>query len=59
MHVLRHTAAMTRPNARIASTIALWLGHERERTTHGYPHADLALKQRTIDRITPPNGVTS
>jgi integrase len=38
------------------STIALWLGHEQERTTHVYLHADLALKQRTLDRITPPNG---
>jgi hypothetical protein len=38
------------------STIALWLGHERERTAHVYLHADLALKQRTLDRIKPPNG---
>ena len=32
------------------STIALWLGHEQERTTHIYLHADLELKQRTLDR---------
>ncbi len=38
------------------STIALWLGHEQERTTHVYLHADLALKQRTLDRIAPPTG---
>ncbi len=38
------------------STIALWLGHEQERTTHVYLHADLELKQRTLDRITPPSG---
>jgi integrase/recombinase XerD len=45
MHVLRHTAAMTLLNAGIdTSTIALWLGHEQERTTHIYLHADLALK---------------
>jgi integrase/recombinase XerD len=57
MHVLRHTAAMTLLNAGIdTSTIALWLGHEQERTTHVYLHADLALKQRTLDRITPPRG---
>ena len=57
MHVLRHTAAMTLLNAGIdTSTIALWLGHEQERTTHVYLHADLALKQRTLDRITPPDG---
>ena len=57
MHVLRHTAAMTLLSAGIdTSTIALWLGHEQERTTHVYLHADLALKQRTLDRITPPSG---
>jgi integrase/recombinase XerD len=57
MHVLRHTAAMTLLGAGIdTSTIALWLGHEQERTTHSYLHADLALKQRTLDRITPPSG---
>jgi hypothetical protein len=28
----------------------------QERTTHVYLHADLALKQRTLDRITPPIG---
>jgi integrase/recombinase XerD len=48
---------MTLLNAGIdTSTIALWLGHEQERTTHVYLHADLALKQRTLDRITPPPG---
>jgi integrase/recombinase XerD len=57
MHVLRHTAAMALLNAGVdTSTIALWLGHEQERTTHVYLHADLALKQRTLDRSTPPNG---
>jgi integrase/recombinase XerD len=57
MHVLRHTAAIPLLNAGIdTSTIALWRGHEQERTTHVYLHADLALKQRTVDRITPPNG---
>lgn len=57
MHTLRHTSAMTLLNAGVdTSTIALWLGHEQERTTHIYLHADLALKQRTLDRITPPSG---
>jgi integrase/recombinase XerD len=57
MHVLRHTAAMTLLNAGVdTSTIALWLGHEQERTTHVYLHADLALTQRTLDRITPATG---
>jgi integrase/recombinase XerD len=57
MHVLRHTTAMTLLGAGIdTSTIALWLGHEQERTTHVCLHADLALKQRTLDRITPRSG---
>ena len=52
MHVLRHTTAMPLLGAGIdTSTIALWLGHEQERTTHVCLHADLAVKQRTLDRI--------
>ena len=56
MHVLRHTTAMPLLGPGIdTSTIALWLGHEQERTTHVCLHADLALKQRrTLDRIMPP-----
>lgn len=57
MHVMRHTAAMTLLGAGIdTATIALWLGHEQERTTRVYLHADLGLKQRVLDRTTPPNG---
>jgi site-specific recombinase XerD len=57
MHTMRHTAAMNLLAAGVdTSTIALWLGHEQERTTHIYLHADLDLKQRTLDRITPPDG---
>ena len=57
MHVLRHTAAMMLLSAGIdTTTIALWLGHEQERTTRVYLHADLGLKQRVLDRATPPNG---
>jgi integrase/recombinase XerD len=57
MHTMRHTAAMNLLAAGVdTSTIALWLGHEQERTTHIYLHADLELKQRTLDRITPPEG---
>ena len=57
MHTLRHTSAMMLLSAGVdTSTIALWLGHEQERTTHIYLHADLAIKQRALDRATPPNG---
>jgi integrase len=37
------------------SVIALWLGHEQIQTTQIYLHADLAIKQRALDRTTPPN----
>lgn len=57
MHALRHTAAMMLLSAGIdTATIALWLGHEQEKTTHVYLHADLELKQRVLDRTTPPSG---
>jgi len=35
---------------------ALWLGHESTRTTLIYLRADLELKQRALDRTTPPGG---
>jgi hypothetical protein len=51
----RHTAAMTCwPPGVDTSAIALWLGHEQERTTHIYVHADLEFKRRTLDGITLP-----
>ena len=37
------------------ATIALWLGHEGLRTVEHYRHADLAIKERTLARTTPPN----
>ncbi len=38
------------------ATIALWLGHEDIRTTHGtYLHADLALKEKALAPTAPPN----
>jgi hypothetical protein len=36
--------------------IALWLGHESIETTHCYVEADLATKQRALDKITPIQG---
>ena len=53
-HVLRHTAAMRLLHAGVdVMTIALWLGHESSETTQIYLHADLALKERAIERTTP------
>ncbi|MCI4338619.1 MAG: site-specific integrase [Thermoplasmata archaeon] len=53
-HVLRHTAAMRLLRSGVdATVIALWLGHEEVATTQIYVHADLALKERALDRTTP------
>lgn len=55
-HVLRHTAAMQLLHAGVdIAVIALWLGHEQTETTQIYLHADMTMKQRALDRTTPPN----
>jgi integrase/recombinase XerD len=54
-HTLRHTAAMRLLHSGVDITvIALWLGHEHVTTTSTYLHADMTMKQRAIDRTTPP-----
>ena len=54
-HVLRHSAAMALLHAGVDITvIALWLGHESVTTTQIYLHADMAQKQKALDRTTPP-----
>ena len=54
-HVLRHTAAMSLLHAgNDITVIALWLGHEHSETAQIYIHADQTLKQRALDRTTPP-----
>ncbi len=54
LHVLRHTAAMRLLHAGVdTAVIALWLGHEQVETTQIYLHADLALKERALERTTP------
>ena len=35
------------------AVIALWLGHESIETTHIYVEADLAMKERALERIAP------
>jgi integrase/recombinase XerD len=57
-HVLRHTAAMALLHAGVDITvIALWLGHEHAETAQIYIHADQTIKERALDRTTPP-GIT-
>jgi site-specific recombinase XerD len=56
-HVLRHTTAMDLLQQGVEqSVIALWLGHETIETTQVYLDADLELKQRALDAVTPLNG---
>jgi site-specific recombinase XerD len=53
-HVLRHTSAMALLHAGVDTTvIALWLGHADTRSTNAYLHADLAIKERALARLTP------
>jgi integrase/recombinase XerD len=53
-HVVRHTCAMNLLQAgNDMAVIALWLGHESIETTHIYVEADLAMKERALERIAP------
>ena len=53
-HVLRHSTAMALLDAGVdTSVIALWLGHESVQSTQIYLHADMAIKQRALDRTAP------
>ena len=38
------------------SVIALWLGHESIETTHIYVEADLATKERALEKLAPAGG---
>ncbi|MFL9959383.1 tyrosine-type recombinase/integrase [Paraburkholderia nemoris] len=53
-HVVRHTTAAHLLQAGIdISIIALWLGHESIETTHVYIEADLATKERALEKLAP------
>ncbi|MEQ1783900.1 MAG: tyrosine-type recombinase/integrase [Hyphomonadaceae bacterium] len=55
LHSLRHTCAMHLLQSGVAlEVIALWLGHERPVTTHGYVEADLKMKEACLDRLKQP-----
>lgn len=56
-HVLRHTCAMRLLEGGVdIATIALWLGHELVATTQIYLHANLAIKERALERTAPLHG---
>ncbi|KVE22174.1 hypothetical protein WI92_22465 [Burkholderia vietnamiensis] len=53
-HVVRHTTAMHLLQSGVdMSVISLWLGHEHLDTTHIYMEADLALKEKALNRLQP------
>jgi site-specific recombinase XerD len=55
-HVFRHTKAMNmRAAGHDISIIALWLGHEDISSTTKYLHADMKLKERTLELTVPAN----
>jgi integrase/recombinase XerD len=53
-HTFRHTTALHLLQSGIdLSVIALWLGHESIETTPGYVEADLSMKQKALEMLTP------
>jgi site-specific recombinase XerD len=56
-HTLRHSTAMHLLQAGVDITvIALWLGHESIETTHCYIEADLAMKEKALEKTNAYNG---
>jgi len=57
VHLLRHTMALEMLQAGVdRAVIALWLGHESVETTQIYLEATLAMKEKALDKTTPPHG---
>jgi integrase/recombinase XerD len=55
--VVRHATATHLLQSGVDITvIALWRGHESIETTHCYIEADLATKQRALDKVAPIEG---
>jgi integrase/recombinase XerD len=53
-HTWRHTTATHLLQSGVdISVIALWLGHESTETTHIYIEADLATKERALEKLAP------
>jgi integrase/recombinase XerD len=54
-HTFRHSCAMSLLQAGVAlEVIALWLGHAKPLTTHGYVEADMKMKAECLRRLTEP-----
>jgi integrase/recombinase XerD len=54
-HLIRHGTAMHLLQSGVDITvIALWLGHEDFQTTHVYLQADLAMKEKALNKLAPP-----
>ena len=43
---------LTQPE--MEAILALWLGHEDVQTTHVYLQADLAMKEKALNKLAPP-----
>ena len=55
-HTLRHSTAMHMLQGGVdIVSLALWLGHSSPTTTHGYVEADLAMKERALQKVLPPD----
>jgi site-specific recombinase XerD len=53
-HAIRHTTGSHLLQSGVhINVIALWLGHESIETTHIYTEADLATKQRALNKLEP------
>ena len=58
-HTVRHTTAAHLLQSGVdISVIALWLGHESPTTTHMYVEADLAMKERALEKLQEPDSQT-
>ena len=58
-HVVRHSTAMALLQSGVdLAVIALWLGHDDVSTTHHYLEADLAMKERALATLQPPETKT-
>ena len=53
-HVIRHGTAMALLQSGVdIAVIALWLGHEHTDTTNVYVHANLAMKEKALEKVLP------